>query len=237
MYSIWIGIIFVVIGIVIGIIMPNIYESQINRILERDCQNDSEHTTTYRKSRKDYIMLGTISGVAYYMLFLKNGISNGNVTVDGVIITALYCICTSLLLALVVIDWNTYEIPPGINVCILLLGLIRIGLDYENWSLYVIGFFAVSGFLYLLYRISGGTWIGGGDVKLMAAAGLLLGWKLIVVAFVVGCVFGSVIHIAIMAIEKGERMLAFGPYLSLGIYLSMLWGEQLASWYLSLLKI
>lgn len=237
MYSTMIGLLLLISGIVSGLLLPRVYERCINIILERNNQEDGTQTTEYCKTIKDYILLGTINGAAYFMLFLKSGISNGNVTIDNVLVTILYCICTTLLLVLVVIDWNTYEIPPGINVCILLLGLIRIGFDYENWSLYVIGFFAVSGFLYLLYRISGGTWIGGGDVKLMAAAGLLLGWKLILVAFVVGCVFGSIIHLAIIAIKKGERMLAFGPYLSLGIFFSMIWGEQLASWYLSLLKI
>ena len=237
MYSTMIGLLLLISGIVSGLLLPRVYERCINIILERNNQEDGTQTTEYCKTIKDYILLGTVNGAAYFMLFLKSGISNGNVTIDNVLVTILYCICTTLLLVLVVIDWNTYEIPPGINVCILLLGLIRIGFDYENWSLYVIGFFAVSGFLYLLYRISGGTWIGGGDVKLMAAAGLLLGWKLILVAFVVGCVFGSIIHLAIIAIKKGERMLAFGPYLSLGIFFSMIWGEQLASWYLSLLKI
>ena len=231
------GILFTIIGIIMGIVLPNGYEKIINTILLREAQEEQKETTTYRKSMKDYILLAACNGMAYLLFFVRYAVLNGSVYETGLFVAVLYCACTTLLLALVVIDWNTYEIPPGINVCILLLGLIRMGFDYQNWSLYIIGFFAVSGFLYLLYRISGGTWIGGGDVKLMAAAGLLLGWKLILVAFVVGCVFGSIIHLAIIAIKKGERMLAFGPYLSLGIFFSMIWGEQLASWYLSLLKI
>jgi hypothetical protein len=35
-----------------------------------------------------------------------------------------------------------------------------------------------------------------------------------------------------MAVKKAGRKLAFGPYLSMGIFIAMIWGEQLVSWYL-----
>lgn len=234
-----IGILLLIIsGIVIGLVVASYCCRKMNEILAETQEENAERKITYYKKRKNYIILGFCNMLLYALLYVKLiGFHGDRVLIDDIVVTILYCACTSLLLALVVIDWNTYEIPPSINVCIFILGLIKMGFDYENWSLYVIGFFAVSGFLYLLYRISGGSWIGGGDIKLMAAAGLLLGWKQILVAFVVGCVLGSIIHLIIMAKSKAERMLAFGPYLSLGIYFSMIWGEQLASWYLSLLKV
>ena len=74
--------------------------------------------------------------------------------------------------------------------------------------------------------------MGGGDVKLMAAAGLLVGWKLIILSLGLGCVLGSVIHITLMKVKDKDRVLAFGPYLSLGIYISMVYGEQIIRWYL-----
>ena len=80
--------------------------------------------------------------------------------------------------------------------------------------------------------------MGGGDVFLMAAAGLLLGWKNIILAFVLGCIIGSVIHIIIMKVKKEtDNMLPFGPYLSAGIFISMLFGEKMINWYISALGI
>ena len=76
--------------------------------------------------------------------------------------------------------------------------------------------------------------MGGGDIKLMAATGLLLGWQLNIIAFLVGCILGSIIHLTLMAMKKADRVLAFGPYLSMGVYIAMIWGEQLVSWYLSM---
>ena len=87
----------------------------------------------------------------------------------------------------------------------------------------MIGFFAVSLFLLLLSLLTRGAAIGGGDIKLMAAAGLLLGWKLIILAFVIGCIAGSVVHLFRMKVCGAGRMLALGPYLSVGIFIAALW--------------
>ncbi len=172
-----------------------------------------------------YPLIEATNGILYVIVFLVHGIC---------VETILYCLCASALLALSLIDWRTQEIPVGFNIFILLLGLVRLITDIGNWSQYVIGLFAVSGFLYLLFLITKGRGIGGGDIKLMAATGLLLGWQLNIIAFLLGCVLGSIIHLTLMAVKKANRVLAFGPYLSMGVYIAMIWGEQLVSWYLSM---
>ena len=172
-----------------------------------------------------YPLVEAANGILYVILYLAKGMT---------LETILFCLCASALLALSVIDWRTKEIPLGFNIFILLLGLIRLFTDLGNWSQYVIGLFAVSGFLFLLLLITKGRGIGGGDIKLMAATGLLLGWQLNIIAFLLGCIIGSVIHLTIMAIKKAGRELAFGPYLSAGVFIAMIWGEQLVSWYLSM---
>ena len=77
--------------------------------------------------------------------------------------------------------------------------------------------------------------MGGGDLKLMAAAGLMLGWKEIILAFALGCILGAVIHVLRMKISKAEHVLAFGPYLALGILITVWFGGPMLGWYLSLL--
>lgn len=170
-----------------------------------------------------YPIVEALNGLLYVGIFLEHGLT---------ITAILYSLAASSLLALSVIDWRTQEIPLGFNIFILILGLIRLVTDLGNWSQYVIGLFAVSGFLLLLWLITKGKGIGDGDIKLMAATGLLLGWQLNIVAFLLGCIIGSVVHLTRMAIKKVGRQLAFGPYLSMGAYIAMIWGEQLVSWYL-----
>ena len=171
-----------------------------------------------------YPLIEMLNGVLYCIIFAEYGLS-----VDAL----LYALLASALITLSVIDFRTYEIPVGINIFILALGLIRIVTDYADWLDYAVGFFAVSIFLYLLYWITKGRGIGGGDIKLMAVCGLVLGWEKIVLAFVLGCIIGSVIHVARMKISGQGHVLAFGPYLSIGVMISALAGEQMIAWYSS----
>lgn len=175
-----------------------------------------------------YPIVEAVNGVLYVLVFA---------VCDFSLQSILYCLLASALLVLSVIDWRTYEIPFGINVFILVLGIVRVATDYRNWLDYLIGFLSVSAFLYLLLVLSHGRAIGGGDVKLMGAAGLLLGWKLIILAFLLGCIIGSVIHLIRMRVSNAEHVLAMGPYLSAGIFLAALWGDAMIGWYLGMLGL
>ena len=171
-----------------------------------------------------YPIIEALNGILYLIVFYKFGMS-----VDSL----LYCLLFSALLTLSVIDFRTYEIPIGINVFILLLGLVRVITDWTNWEDYLIGFLAVSVFLYLIYIITHGRGIGGGDVKLMAVCGLVLGWKLILLGFFLGCIIGSICHLIRMKISHADHVLAMGPYLSVGVMIVTLWGNQMINWYLT----
>ena len=147
----------------------------------------------------------------------------------------LLSLAAAALLSLSWIDWSTYEIPFAYNVFIFGLGVLALIFDLSHWYEYVIGFFAISLPLLILFYATKGAAIGGGDVKLMAACGMLLGWKLILLGFVAGCIIGSVIHILRMKISGEKHMLAMGPYLSVGVFLSALFGNAVITWYLSML--
>lgn len=175
-----------------------------------------------RKISVWHLLMEVSNGVLYVLVFTVCGFS---------VETLLYCLAGSALLILAVIDLKTYEIPVGCNLFLGALGLIRVATDYHNWLSYVIGFFSVSVFLYLLYVLSRGRAIGGGDIKLMAVSGLLLGWKCILLAFVLGCILGSVVHLIRMKVSKEEHVLAMGPYLAVGIMTAALWGNTLIQWY------
>ena len=166
-------------------------------------------------------------------------------------VSILYVVSAAALLSLSVVDWNTQYIPLEMSGIIFICGLIHMFMNLSNWLNYAIGLFVVSGFLFLINKISTpilkkryakenmeiDSAIGDGDIKLMAATGLLLGWKLNFLALMIGCIAGSVIHLMLMKIKGSGRQFALGPYLSLGVYITMICGEQLVSWYLSVLGI
>lgn len=173
-----------------------------------------------------YPLIEGLNGILYVLVVAVNGL-----TIESL----LYCLMFSALVTLSVIDFRTYEIPLGISLFILALGLIRVGLDYKNFLNYLIGFLSVSGFLYLLFLITKGKGIGGGDIKLMAVSGLMLGWKCNILALALGCIIGSIIHIIRMKVSKKDHVLALGPYLSVGIMICSLWGEDFLQWYFTVL--
>lgn len=175
-----------------------------------------------------YPIIEGVNGILYVMICAVNGLEWSSV---------IYCFMASALLVLSIIDWRTYEIPFGINVFLFVLGVAKTILDRGNLTEHLIGMICVSGLLGILYLLTGGRAIGGGDIKLMFACGLILGWKLILLAFFLGCIIGSVVHIIRMSVKKAGRMLAMGPYLSAGILLAALWGNAWINWYLSLLGL
>lgn len=101
----------------------------------------------------------------------------------------------------------------------------------------VIGFFAVSLPMLLLTCLIPDAF-GGGDIKLIAVCGFLLGWKAILLAAffaVVGCGLVSMVRLALKKVNKGDHI-AFGPYLAAGILAARLFYTPIMNAYLSLLS-
>lgn len=165
--------------------------------------------------------------VLWIVLFLKEGMSVNFLA---------FALVTTALLGLSVIDLAIYEIPVEFNWFILGIGVVLTGLDVilyrNNHVSHIIGFFLVSGIFYIIALATKGNGMGGGDIKLMATVGLVLGWQRILLVMVIGSVLGAVIHGIVMLVSKKEHVLAFGPYLSAASFIAMIYGNEMISWYL-----
>ena len=94
----------------------------------------------------------------------------------------------------------------------------------------VIGLVVGGGLLYvtglvgdLLFRKES---MGGGDIKLLAMAGSILGWKLVVVTFFIAPFFALIPGLAVL-IFKRSHVIPYGPFLSLGLVGALLYGDQI----------
>lgn len=146
-------------------------------------------------------------------------------------VTLVYFFTASCMIVIAVIDERTQTINIFLNIFIAVMGVIGLALDYTNWYYYVIGMFAVSLFFLIIVIVSKEKAMGLGDVYLMAAAGLLLGWKHILFAMFIGALLGSIIHLCRIKFSKKEHKLAFGPYLCAGIFITMMFGNQMIDLY------
>lgn len=196
----------------------------MNQIINKSIKNNTQQLDRKYRYRLRFIPL-TLLCFMFILIINKT---------THLPLAILYCLFTSALLLLSIIDLLTYEIPIPINYFIGVLGIVRILTDPANLMSYLIGFFCISGFLYIIYVMTKGRGIGGGDIKLMAVSGLVVGFPNIVVAFLIGCILGSVIHTIRCKVSKADHVLAFGPYLSAGLVISILYGEKIIQWYVGL---
>lgn len=146
---------------------------------------------------------------------------------------AFFCI----LAAVGWIDQRTMEVPDRLSSAVLLLAVAD-QLTGGGPALFssVLGTCAVSVPMLLMTLAIPGAF-GGGDIKLMAACGAFLGWRLALEAFFLAVLGGGVWGCWLLVSGKAGRKdhFAFGPFLCTGAAVSYLWGEELLSWYLSLL--
>ena len=179
-----------------------------------------------------YPVVEAVNGILYVVIFIINGIS---------IESGLWCIVTSCLIVITVIDHRTMMIPVGSYLIILLAGIVHLIFYREDWLDYVLGAVAAGAFLLiiaLLFRlITGKGGLGLGDIELMACAGLCLGLSRVFFAIIIGCVAGAVIEGIKIAVTKKKGKFAFGPYLSAAIFICLLFGTQMFEWYMGLMAL
>jgi prepilin signal peptidase PulO-like enzyme (type II secretory pathway) len=97
----------------------------------------------------------------------------------------------------------------------------------------IIGIFVASVPLFAIAFLTGG--FGGGDVKLLAALGLCLGWPLTLLTLFGAILFGGIYGIWLLATKKAGRKdaFAFGPFICAAAVVSSVTGYPLIHAYLA----
>lgn len=94
----------------------------------------------------------------------------------------------------------------------------------------------IGGFFLSLIIITKGKGMGGGDVKLGALIGLMLGFPNALFAIVLSFLTGAIFSIGLILLGKKHfgQTIPFGPFLVLGSLIMLFWGNQIMDWYLKL---
>ena len=156
-------------------------------------------------------------------------------TVQG----AFALILTWGLIALAAIDIDTQLLPDDITLPLLWLGLLLSvqGLFVDSETA-IIG--AVTGYMSLwmvfhLFRLlTGKEGMGRVDFKLLALFGAWLGWQSLPQTLLLSTIPGALFGIALIASGRGERRtpIAFGPFLAIAGWISLVWGQAITDAYL-----
>lgn len=137
------------------------------------------------------------------------------------------------------IDLEFRIIPDEISLGGLIVGLVASGLiptlhgtDVRFVALgrAVIGLLVGGGVLYLTGLLGDFLFkkesMGGGDIKLLAMAGSILGWKPVALTFFLAPMLALGPGLFVL-LRKRSHEIPYGPFLSLAMVLSLFWGDAL----------
>jgi prepilin signal peptidase PulO-like enzyme (type II secretory pathway) len=102
----------------------------------------------------------------------------------------------------------------------------------------IVGAAMLGGTFYILFQLSNGAWIGGGDVKLGVVLGLISGgWFGSLLLLFIASLSGSLVSLPILIRRKQSPKfrVPFGPFLILGLIVVKLYGTDIISWYSTLI--
>ena len=140
-----------------------------------------------------------------------------------------------MLILIGIHDHRTMEIPDRYNLILWGIGLVSmlpVFFSGSGSSLSLadraLGFFIISLPMFSVDMLIPGGF-GGGDIKLMAAAGWFLGWKGNLLAAVLAFAAAGVYSIFLLITGRAGRKdsFAFGPFLCVGLAFSVLSGQFL----------
>ena len=161
--------------------------------------------------------------------------------------TVIYFVFSSSLIVITFIDLDFQIIPDKITLSGIpigfLVGSFLLPDPFARSSLLgmkesLIGMATGFGLFYLVALIGSAIFkkeaLGGGDVKMMAMVGALMGWKTVLLTTFLGSLTGSIVGVLLMVLKGKDRkaQLPFGPFLALGTIITLFYGQEILSWYL-----
>ena len=180
-----------------------------------------------------YPLVEALNALMYVLVFLRFGMGWHMPVflafVSSIIVITLIDVDVQIIPDVITIPW----VPIGVLAGALVLP--DVFWRYEPLGLVTSLTGAVSGFalFYLIVVLSRGG-MGGGDVKMMAMVGAVLGWKGVLLTTFVGSLSGAFVGLGLVLFKGGGRKtkVPFGPFLALGALVSLFYGQEILRWYL-----
>lgn len=138
----------------------------------------------------------------------------------------------SLYVAIFFIDAKHHIIPDSILITLLCATLLMHIINGADLTQYIITGIISFIFFLILYLITKSKGIGFGDVKFSFVIGFMLGFPEAIVAFYAAFLTGAIISIILILIGKKKAkgsVIAFGPFLIIGVAIAALYTHEIIS--------
>ena len=176
-----------------------------------------------------YPLVELATGLIFGLIYLQFGLTN--------IETYFLLAIAAILIVIFVYDMVKLEISDWLVLIAAGLWLIYLAItlqfSFASYLPFLYGALALGGFLGLMVLISREKWMGAGDIGLGALLGFMIGWPQVLLssfsAFSLGALVGIIL--IIFKVSKIKDQLAFAPFLILGFFITLFWGNQILNWY------
>lgn len=154
----------------------------------------------------------------------------------------IYYAWACVLLVITFIDIDYQIIPDSLSIGGIVVGLALVWWLPVSYPEALIGLGVGAGLLivviYGYYFLTGKQGMGGGDVKLLGMIGVFTGWEGVLFTIFMGSLLGSLVGIPWALLQKKNMQAAipFGPFLALGAFINVLFGDMLIDWYFTVLS-
>ncbi|MGJ8664385.1 MAG: prepilin peptidase [Marinicella sp.] len=144
------------------------------------------------------------------------------------------CLLLWFLIVITWIDFDTYLIPDQLSLSLLWFGLFFSLFDFSLTPVQsiigaLVGYLSLWLVFHLFKILTGKEGMGYGDFKLLAAGGAWLGPEMLIVVLLLASVSGLLFALGQMIMKNKQNKIPFGPYLSIGILVSYVYGPQVMS--------
>ena len=176
-----------------------------------------------------------LSSICFYYIFIPILLLIVSLTSSSIISYILSYLFLCLLTMTATMDYYTLEVRHRFVMLIGVIGILQHLLTGSPTLLeMIIGFFAASVPLLIISILTHGS-IGGGDIKLLASCGLLLGYSNVLLGTFLAIILGGFYGIFLLMKGKKDKKdaLPFVPFLAIGLGISYLWGPSIIHWYLN----
>lgn len=135
----------------------------------------------------------------------------------------------TLMVFLVIFDYKYMILPDFAVIILIVLALLNLVFYQDNLINHLISSVLATGFLVFLNLITRGKGMGWGDIKLAVFMGLWLGYPKIVIAMYLAFIIGALISLMLIIKKRATKksLIAFGPFLLLGVLIAWWWGDNL----------
>jgi len=178
-----------------------------------------------------YFMVELICGLLCVFLLYQYGLTAN---------TFFLVLFTYLLIPLIFIDIQYKLLPDNITYLLLWSGVIYAltgyGIELKASIIGIISGYISLWSVYILFKLATGKeGMGYGDFKLLAALGAWVGWQMLLPVVLISSIAGTLSVVAVMAMNGGKKvgMIPFGPFLAIGGWVTLIWGEQIIRYYFS----